>query len=347
MHRATSDRTVVVKGINNKAKHVPTVVTAPVLELPRASDLEHTQPFTILRQKNPKAIDLPDAELASNEQLFVAKTLPQGELSFVSGEKEEAPVCIFVRGDKQVTVSTSKTEAAMYVAGDISSLAWANFEAFARGTWRMLATALKIGLNEISFSHGVLIGDGKFCLAAKFELKRCLADSLRSEPTQKRIETGTGLMGCLDLWKDTEVKLAYPNPEDADLIQAARDARQEISTKELPFSCVLECDAWPNPIQIQKVLAPRNPPTESTITRCEKGKSTGYCTHNRRFHFKVLNTNSLENISFDEQEYFDEILDVSGKMTPMIEVTWTEQRQDKSIIASTLKKITRVTDVLC
>lgn len=355
MPASTVDKTVVVKGVATQTDDMPPDATARAPELPRALNLDDNDALKIAQEVIRKQLDLPDAKLVSNEQIFVTKTrdqvksaqLPLGDMNTLAGETGESPLCIFLRGDKQVSISTSRAETDLYVEGEISTLAWASFEAFARGTWRMLAAALKIDLNEIGFSHGVLIGERKFCLAAKFELKRCQADSLRSAPTQKRIATCTGLLAHFDLWNDAALSRAYPDPLDADLIKAVREARQEISSKELPFSCVIENDFWPEPFQILKVLAARRAPTTTMNPRCEIGKSTGYCTDSRQFHFKVSKNSSLENIGFDEQEYFDEILDVSGKKTPLIEVSWTEELQDKSIIARTLKKITRVMEVLC
>lgn len=338
---------VAVKKINKKARHKAPVVAAPAPELPRASDLDDSEVLKIAHETIRKQLDLSNADLVSNQQVFVPKMRDQvmstqlslGNMSTSAGETGEVPLCIFVRGDKQVEISTSRAEADLYVEGEISTLAWASFEAFARGTWRMLAAALKIDQNEIGFSHGVLIGERKFCLAAKFELKRSQADSLRSAPTQKRIAKCTAMLAHFDLWNDTALNRAYPDPLDADLIKAVREARQEISSKELPFSCVIESDFWPEPFQIPKVLAARRPPTTSTNPRCEVGKSAGYCTDSRQFHFKVSKNNSLENIGFDEQKYFDEILEISGKMTPLIEVSWTEKLQDKAIIERTLKGI--------
>ena len=323
-----------------------------------APALVDSEAFKISTEKIRKQLNVPEAQPLSSQQLFVTKLLDDlksgqqqlGDMSPAARQNDEASICIFVRGEKEVSVSTSKTQAELYVAGAISTLAWANFEAFARGAWHMLAVALNIESGEIGFSHGVLISDNKFCLAAKFKLDPRHTDALCSAPTQDRISTCISLLGYLQLWDDAAVKKAYAKPQDADLIEAARVARQEISTRELPFNCLFECDVWPQSFQIPKVLAARRPPTPRSNLRVAIGKSTGYCTDRRLFHFKITNTNtnnnSLENISFDEQEFFDEILAVSGKMTPWIKVSWTEHFQDKVIIARTLTLIERAGEAL-
>lgn len=355
MPASTADQTVVVKRTNEEIEYEMPLVAAPAPELPLASDLGETEVLKIAQETIRKQLDLPDADLVSNQQIFVTRTRDQvksaqlslDDMSASADQTGEAPLCIFVRGDKQVSISTSRAEGDLYVEGEISTLTWKSFEAFARGTWRMLAAALQIDTNEIGFSHGVLIGTSRFCLAAKFELKRCRGDSLRSEATQRRIATCTGLIGHVALWNEPALRLTHPDPQDTDLIEAAREARQEISSKELPFSCLIECDLWPESFQIPKVLAARRPPTTRMNPRCEIGKSTGYCTDSRQFHFKVAQTNCLENISFDEELFFDDILEVSGKMTPSIKVRWTEKFEDKAIIERTLIEITRVMEVLC
>lgn len=355
MPASTVDKTGVVKEVATQTDDMPPDATARAPELPRASNLDDNDALKIALEVIRKQLDLPDAKLVSNEQIFVNKArdqvksaqLPSGDMNTLAGETGESPLCIFLRGDKQVSISTSRAETDLYVEGEISTLAWASFEAFARGTWRMLAAALKIDLNEIGFSHGLLLGDRKFCLAAKFELKQCHADVLRSPETRQRIATCTGLIGHHDLWNERALRMANPDPPDADLIEAAREARQEISSKELPFCCLIECDAWPQPFQTPKILAARRPPEPKSTDRCEIGKSTGYCTDQRLFHFKISKTRALENISFDEQEFFDDILDVSGKITPVLEVRWTEKFEDKVIIARTLKNIRRVSEPLC
>jgi len=344
---STVDQNVVVQGTARHTDDMPLEAMPRALELPGALNLDDIEILKIAQETIRKQLDFLDADFVSNQQVFVFKTRDQvksaqlslGDMNTSAGETEEAPLCIFVRGDKQVEISTSRAEADLYVEGEISTLAWASFEAFARGTWRMLAAALKIDQNEIGFSHGVLIGERKFCLAAKFELKRCHDDALRSPETRQRIATCTGLIGHLDLWNERAVRMAYPDLEEADLIEAVREARQEISTKELPFSCVIECDAWPELFQISKALAARRPPTTKMVPRDEKGKSTGYCTDRRLCHFKIEKSNSLENISFNEELFFDDILEVSGNKTPYIRVQWTDEFHDKVIIARTLKKI--------
>jgi len=352
---SSNERVGVDEKSDKKLKRKTQAVKAPPTSLPLASSGVDTEAFNVFKNRLREQLGSKDIEGKSSLSRFVNKTLDEvksgqqrlDDTSSVAGHKDEAPVCIFVRGDKEISISTSPAEGSMYVAGEISTLAWASFEAFARGAWHMLVTALKIDLDEISFSHGILISDTKFCLAAKFELDPRNADALCSAVTQRRISTCTALLSNSHLWNDAELKKNHADPEDFDLIVAVQNARQEISTKELPFNCLFESDLWVQPFGIPKGLATRRPPEASTKNRCETGKSTGYCSERRLFHFKILQSNTLENISFDEDEFFDNILAVSGKACPLIEVHWEEKFEDKAVISRTLKGIKIVMDVLC
>ena len=356
--RATANHQSTVKNTKNdkRPNRNKLSIAAAEPELPLTSIMAETDAYIAAAEEISKRLNLPEAESASNEQRFVMKTLAElmspgqqhmGDRSILTGSPKEEPICIFLRAEKHVDVSTSRKQADLFVKGDFSTLAWTSFEALARGSWHILAEALEVEPNDIGISHGAIITGSKFCLAAKFEIPRRHVDAVGNPQSQRRLEICISLLGNTRLWSDDALKNTDSDPVDGELINVAREARQEISTTELPFNCSLECDMWSQSIPIQKVLAAKRPPVEGKNLRCEIGKSTGFCTDRRLFHFKITKPNSLENISFDEAEFFDDILDVSGKICPIIQVTWMEKLEDKVITSRTLKKITIVTDALC
>lgn len=254
------------------------------------------------------------------------------------GDNTQKSTCLYVRTATMIPISEARAEGGVYYAGQISTLNWRGFEGFARGAWTMLATALKVTRDKIGFTHGVLVVNRQFCLAAEFELGPELVAALSSKKVRDRIETCNSLLGDVDLHSDYELAKKYVGADNGDLIEAARAARKEITTRNLACDCLIESALWKQPIVVSKDLAAKKPATPKDDERHEQGELTGYCIARRLLHFQIEKNNTLVDISFDEEKYFDEIIKISGKVRPLVELRWEDSLDDKGVMTRVLKE---------
>jgi hypothetical protein len=225
----------------------------------------------------------------------------------------------------------------LFLPAKMSAIPWNVLERLYRAFWIVLAAALGVSRESIKFASGERIVGMHLHSAASYLLSSVDALRLAEPAVRARLEVAIALMAEQKLWVSVDLQSLYPSLPWQDMVEAVRQARDEVKAKRLPCQVAGDIKGVGLTFVLGPDLAPQRPAKVSKRDCTEVGHCNGFRhRYDQKLYFAKNDGNPPVDITFDEERFLDKVMRVARRDPPWIEVKYEEVRHDDVVVSRVL-----------